>query len=73
MIPKNARMPAYKYYNEGNIGRENYLLESDSEYVFVVIDGGIRLEISTDNNNQKSNRHTVMYKRKGKRAMVVEV
>jgi len=47
MIPKNAQMPAYKYYNEGFQGREVYLDERDHTWVFVIIDGSVKMELAS--------------------------
>lgn len=47
MIPKNAQMPSYKYYNEGFQGREIYLDERDHTWVFVIIDGSVKMELSS--------------------------
>lgn len=47
MVPKNAQMPSYKYYNEGFQGREMYLDMRDQPWVFIFIDGSVRLELDT--------------------------
>lgn len=45
MVPKNAQMASYKYYNEGYQGREMYLDMRDQPWVFIFIDGSVRYEL----------------------------
>jgi len=45
MIPKNASMSAYKYYNEGRPKREIFLDPCERTWVFVVIDGTVRVDL----------------------------
>jgi hypothetical protein len=63
MIPKNATMAAYRYYHEGNKGRDIYLDRRDQTWVFVFIDGSIRVELCTSKTNTAD--HTISYVRKG--------
>ena len=62
MIPKNAKMPSYKYYYEGNKGREIYLDRRDQSFVFIFVDGSVKVELVATNVN--STEHTVSYVRK---------
>jgi hypothetical protein len=62
MIPKNATMAAYRYYNEGNKGRDVYLDRRDQTWVFVIIDGSVKVELCATKHNGTN--HTISYVRK---------
>lgn len=71
-IPKNARMPAFKYYFEREKDREIILNEADPMHVYVIIDGRVRIEVEAKQNSDHT-RHTLSCKRKGRRPMIVKV
>lgn len=79
MVPKNATMPAYRYYNEGALGREVYLDERDPTWVFVIIDGSMRVELclthdsSASEGSEKKKSNTLSCNRKGRKSMHVKV
>ena len=63
MVPKNAQMASYKYYNEGFQGREMYLDMRDQPWVFIFIDGSVKLELYTPKANGVD--HTLTFVRSG--------
>eukprot|EP01033_Poteriospumella_lacustris_P000221 gene221-146_t len=71
LIPKNARTPAYRYYREGIFGRELHLDPEEALSVYIIIDGGIRLDIEAHREDPQHNVHALSCKRKGKKPMVV--
>lgn len=74
LIPKNARTPAYRYYREGVFGRELHLDPEEALSVYIIIDGGIRLDIEAKREDDPDhNIHTLSCKRKGKKPMVIRV
>jgi hypothetical protein len=73
LIPKNARTPAYRYYREGIFGRELHLDPEEALSVYIIIDGGIRLDIEAHREDPQHNVHALSCKRKGKKPMVVMV
>lgn len=73
LVPKNARTPAYKYYREGVFGRELHLDPEEALSVYIVIDGGIRLDIEANRDDPEHNVHALSCKRKGQKPMVVMV
>jgi hypothetical protein len=70
-IPKNARMPAFKYYFEREKDREIILNEADPMHVYVIIDGRVRIEVEAKRNTDTV--HTLSCKRKNRRPMIVKV
>lgn len=62
MIPKNAAMPSFKYYNEGSQGREMYLDDRDPTWVFIIIEGSVRVELQSTKSS--SVEHTLTCVRK---------
>lgn len=73
LVPKNARTPAYKYYREGIFGRELHLDPDEALHIYVIIDGGIRIEIEARRDDPEHNVHALTCERKGKKPMVVMV
>lgn len=71
MVPKNARMPAFKFYHETEIYREINIGPEEPPSVYIIIHGRIRIEVETKRNKEKS--HTLACKRKGKKPMIVKV
>lgn len=71
MIPRNARGPSSKYLMHGNLGREVVLKGSDARSIIVVLDGSVRLEIVAK--RKISREHTIAYKRRGVKPMVINV
>ena len=71
MIPKNASMPAFKFYHEGSLGREIYLDENDPIFVFIIIEGAVRVDLATTRENR--GHHALSCKRKGRKPMFVKV
>lgn len=65
MIPKNANMPAHLHYHEGSKGREMYLDRREQTWVFVFIEGSIRVELCTTKTSTATGGHTISYVRKG--------
>lgn len=71
MIPKNARMHAFKYYYESAMGREIILNSNDPLSVYLVIDGSMRLDI--DAKREGSEDFVISCKRNGKKPFVIKV
>lgn len=71
MVPKNASMPAYKYYQESSMGREIYLDEYDPMFVFVIIEGAVRIDVAATRENR--GHHSMSCKRKGRKPMFIKV
>lgn len=62
MVPKNSSMPSYKYYNESNQGSTTYLDDQDQTWVFIVIDGSVKVELCST--RKKGEEGTLSYVRK---------
>lgn len=62
MVPKNSHMPCFKYYNESLRGRETYLDDQDQTWVFIVIDGSMKVELCST--RKKGEEGTLSYVRK---------
>jgi hypothetical protein len=45
MVPRNAGMASHRYLNQGNKGRDAYLDGRDQTWVFIILDGSLRLEL----------------------------
>lgn len=73
MIPRNAKMLAHKYYNEADTGRVNYIEPEDGLFVFVVINGCMRLEILPVGHEFLDKRHSIGCNRKGNTTLSVSV
>lgn len=61
VIPKNASMPAYIYYHEAGIGKEVFLDENDTAWVFVIIDGSVRIDITTTKSDHSDHTLSLTY------------
>jgi len=61
MIPKNASMPAYIYYHEAGIGKEVFLDENDTVWVFIIIDGSVRIDITTTESDRSDHTLSLAY------------
>lgn len=70
-IPKNAKMPAFKYYYEKEKDREIILDPSDPLNLYLIIDGRIKIEAEALRDDP--NGHTLSCQRKGRRPMVIKV
>eukprot|EP00981_Chlorochromonas_danica_P009708 scaffold2799_cov159-Ochromonas_danica.AAC.25 len=70
LIPCNARHPAKRFFKEGHTGHSIELNPSGPFSLFIILDGGIRIEIETRRNKSSSN--TIACKRKGKNPMVIK-
>lgn len=62
MIPKNSSMPCYKYYNDSQRGDEAYLDDDDQTWVFIIIDGSVKVELCSS--RKKGEEGTLSYVRK---------
>lgn len=69
-IPKNARTAAYRFYNECTHGRVITLDPKDPLSLYVIIEGGIKVEVEALRGQSHGNSLTC--KRKGRRPMVVK-
>ena len=61
MIPKNASMPSHIYYHEASIGNEVFLDESDTVWVFIIIDGSVRIEITAVESDKTDHTLSLIY------------
>lgn len=73
MIPRNAKMLAHKYYNEAETGRYYYIEPEDGLFVFVVINGCMRMEIVPIGHELLSKDHSIGCQRKGSTTLAVPV
>lgn len=70
LVPKNSRMPAFKFYCEYERGKMIQLKKHDPLNVYVVIEGGIKIEIEA---NRGGGDHKISCKRKGRKPMIIKV
>lgn len=70
LVPKNSRMSAFKFYREFDRGQSINIKKFDPLNVFVIIEGGIKVEIQA---NRGGGDHKISCKRKGRKPMVIKV